>query len=121
MLKKLINFFDLDNQKYNAKVFKKIPLIEKDLLKVVSTICTEDFWIHRFGGIEVSPEILSFCICVQTDRMKLQLKNNDKLWTACRQLLVLHDYPSYSRDKVWFDVESQETVDRENDGVWFPR
>jgi hypothetical protein len=58
---------------------------------------------------------------VSKDLERNELKNMPYLISALKNLLVGYSWPVNARSDVVFDIESQETVDREYKGNWFYR
>lgn len=77
--------------------------------------------ITWFGAYEIHPKYMVVLIRVETDRDKQKLNQDVAFQTALRAQLAAVSYPPEGRDGVAFDVESQETVDREWDGDWWQR
>lgn len=77
--------------------------------------------VSWFGAYEIHPKYLVVLIRVETDRDKLKLNQDVAFRTALKSQLEVVSYPREGRDGVAFDVESQETVDREWAGDWWQR
>ena len=75
--------------------------------------------IWSFGAYEIDPKHLVFVVGVPTDNDRNTLKNDEEFTAALPNLLERYNWPMKARPGVIFDIESQETVDRENDGNWF--
>src|SRR5262245_19497202 len=69
--------------------------------------------ISWFGAYYIHPQHLVVLIRVETDRDKLKLNQDAGFRTDLKAQLAAVSYPAEGRDGVAFDVESQETVDRE--------
>jgi hypothetical protein len=75
--------------------------------------------VWSFGAYFIHPKHLVFVVGVQTDIEKEKIKSDPDFNTAMKRLLVKFNWPEKARDNVVFDVESQETVNRENNGNWW--
>lgn len=75
--------------------------------------------VWSFGAYYIDPKYLVFVAGVTSDRERNSLRNDNNFKAEMRQLLVKFNWPSAAREYVVFDVESQETVDRETDGNWW--
>src|SRR5205085_5421889 len=89
---------------------RKILDIKDDMIKLVKIVCNEKVWINSYGAYDIDPKYLVFWICIDTDKVKKQLRENNSLMNDLRELLVKHNYPMESRQFVKIDFESQETV-----------
>jgi hypothetical protein len=56
---------------------------------------------------------------VPTDEIRDAMKSNKELVLSFSSLLEIYNWPKPVRNEVVFDIESQETVDRENNGNWW--
>lgn len=102
------------------KIFLKLKIwrIESNLKRLVTDNGLKPF-IWSFGVYFIDPKNLVFVIGVPTDEDKHQLRANTKFMDEVKSLLVKHNWPEAARPYVTFDIESQETVDRENNGNWW--
>jgi len=75
--------------------------------------------IWSFGAYYIDPKHLVFVVGVPTDEDKKNLRSNTAFSIRMRELLEKVNWPARARNKVIFDIESQETVNRENDGNWW--
>jgi hypothetical protein len=75
--------------------------------------------VEWYGAYDINPKHLAYWICVQTDKMKDELRENIELNNTLRTLLEKHEYPKDSQKAVHIGFESQETVDRESKGNWY--
>ncbi len=71
------------------------------------------YWIH--------PRHLAVFVKVRSDSEKRQLLDDDSFMLSLRRALIKVDYPAEGHEGVSFDVESQETVNREFQGSWYYR
>ncbi len=101
------------------KLKTKIESIKKDIKNLTSKFCDEKFSVAYYGAFDIDPKYLVYWICVQTDKVKHDLENNEFLRNDLRELLDKNDYPIDSRKHVAIGFESQETVDRESNGNWW--
>ena len=113
-MKYLMNIFNSSNS-----TKRKIHCIIDDMKEIVSTVCSEKFWINWYGAYEIDPKHLVVWICIETDATKTHLELNSELATALRNTLTKHNYPEQARESVCIGFESQETVDRESNGNWY--
>ncbi len=70
------------------------------------------------GAYDVDPRLLQFVVQVPTDAERDKLRERQAFAEGLKELLVKHGWPESARDDVVFHIESQETVDRENEGNW---
>ena len=75
--------------------------------------------VWSFGAYYIDPKHLLFVVGVPTDEAKKNLKSNSSFMSSMRELLAKYNWPIQARPEVIFDIESQETVDRENNGNWW--
>jgi len=75
--------------------------------------------VWSFGAYYIDPKHLVFVVGVPTDKEKEQLKANTDFNNTMKALLAKYNWPVTARKHVVFDIESQETVDRETDGHWW--
>lgn len=75
--------------------------------------------VWSFGAYYIDPKHMVFIAGVQTDVEKETLKSDRNIQNKMRELLVKYNWPINARKHVHFDIESQETVDRENNGNWW--
>jgi hypothetical protein len=74
------------------------------------------FWI---GSYDIDPGNLFFVIGVQTDRERDRLRVDEQFSEQLRQALVTVDWPEAARPHVKFEIESDETVNRDSGGNWW--
>lgn len=98
---------------------RKILEIKEDIICIVNSRCKEKFRVEFHGAYDLHPENLAFWICIESDRMKKTLGEDQELTQQLRALLDKHDYPADARRSVVISFESQETVDRESNGDWY--
>jgi putative membrane protein len=116
---KIYKYFRTKNEKGSKEELNaKINQIKRDIKELVKPYCTEGYSIDCYGAYEIDPKNLVYLVCVQSDRMKEQLKANVELNNALRNTLITNEYPVEARGNVYIDFESQETVDRESNGDW---
>ena len=75
--------------------------------------------VWSFGAYDIDPKHLVFVVGVSTDAEKESLQKNHVFQSEIKALLTKHDWPVAAREHVLFDIESQETVDRETEGNWW--
>ncbi len=75
--------------------------------------------VWSFGAYYINPKHLVFVVGVPSDEEKNQLKNNKEFNQLLKLTLTKYNWPEKAIDYVTFDIESQETVDRENNGNWW--
>lgn len=98
---------------------RKIKTIEEEMKKIISMNFDIKFSILHYGAYDIDPKHLVFWICVDTDEIKEQLQNNNKLNQKLRNVLIKNEYPKEAISEVYIGFESQETVDRESNGDWY--
>lgn len=76
-------------------------------------------YVWSFGAYYIDPKHLIFVVGVPTDSEREKLKSDVDFDNDIRHLLVNYNWPFEARKHVFFDIESQETVDRENNGNWW--
>jgi hypothetical protein len=75
--------------------------------------------VWSFGAFDIDPKHLVFVVGVPTDEEKNNLKVDSLLAEQMQFLLEKYNWPIAARKHVVFDIESQETVDRETNGNWW--
>ena len=85
-------------------------ILKKDNIKPI---------IWSFGAYYIDPKHMVFVVGVPTDEEKEQLKSDQKIKDEFKSLLETYNWPIGARDHVAFDIESQETIDRESNGNWW--
>ena len=75
--------------------------------------------VWSFGAYYIDPKQLVFVVGVSTDAEKIKLKTDSAFDEKIKHLLIKYNWPSAARKSVAFDIESQETVDRETNGNWW--
>lgn len=75
--------------------------------------------VWSFGAYYIDPRHLLFVVGVQNDSERDRLRADSSFVDSLRGLLARHNWPVSARKYVYFDIESQETIDRENDGNWW--
>ncbi|WP_281559961.1 hypothetical protein [Thalassomonas sp. RHCl1] len=75
--------------------------------------------IWSFGAYYIDPKHLVFVVGVPTDEAEENLKSNSSFIASMKNLLAKFNWPTQARSAVVFDIESQETVDRENNRSWW--
>lgn len=113
-MKYLMNIFNSSNS-----TKRKIHSIIDDMKEIVSSVCSEKFWINWYGAYEIDPKHLVVWICVETDATKKYLELSNELATALRDTLTKHSYPEQARKSVCIGFESQETVNKDSNGNWY--
>jgi hypothetical protein len=76
-------------------------------------------YVWSFGAYYIDPKHLVFVVGVPSDDEKNRLKTDIDFNNRMTQLLVTYNWPVDARKYALFDIESQETVDRENNGNWW--
>ena len=72
-----------------------------------------------FGAYYIDPKHLVFVLAVPEDLERDTLRSDAPLISALRRLLVDFSWPERARTDVSFDIESNETVQRESNGHWW--
>jgi hypothetical protein len=75
--------------------------------------------VWSFGAYYIDPKHLVFIAGVPTDKEKNELKSNQSILNQMRELLEKYNWPVEARKHIHFDIESQETVNRESNGNWW--
>lgn len=75
--------------------------------------------VWSFGAYHIDPKHLVFVVGVPVDSERNWLRADPNFMASLQDLLVRYNWPPVARKCVQFDIESQETVDRENDGNWW--
>jgi hypothetical protein len=97
----------------------KIWRIEAGLRVLLKLDGIKSRHVWSFGAYNIDPKYLVFVIGVPTDNEKERLRADSAFCTKMRSLLEKHNWPVAARKHVVFDIESQETVDREENGNWW--
>ena len=74
--------------------------------------------VWSLGAYYVDPRRLALVIAVPLDSDRASLQNNRAFLVRMERLLAIFNWETTARDHVRFHIESQETVDRENNGNW---
>jgi hypothetical protein len=96
----------------------KIKRIELSLKGLIKELGIKPY-VWSFGAYDINPKHMVFIAGVQTDEERDKLRSNQSIQSQMRNLLKKHNWPVEARVHVHFDIESQETVNRENDGNWW--
>ena len=75
--------------------------------------------VWSYGAYCINSKHLVFVVGVLTDKAKNSLKGNDLFTDSLKGLLERYNWPERARASVVFDIESQETVEREANGNWW--
>jgi len=75
--------------------------------------------VWSFGAYYIDPRHMVFVLGVPLDKERDSLRNDKDFLNKMKSLLVRFNWPAPAREHVAFDIESQETVDRENNGNWW--
>jgi len=75
--------------------------------------------VWSFGAYYIDPKHMVFVVGVPSDKERDALRNDNDFLAKMKGLLVRFNWPVPAREHVAFDIESQETVDRENNGNWW--
>ena len=97
----------------------KIWRIEKSIKTLVEGAGGISPMVWSFGAYYIDPKHLVFVIGVPSDEIRDKLKSNKELALSLINLLKKYKWPILARNEVVFDIESQETVDRDNNGNWW--
>lgn len=76
-------------------------------------------WVWWFGAYWIDPRHLVVVVAVKSDAERDRLRDNAALAASLRGLLSRFRWPEDARPHVMFDIESQETVTREDQGNWW--
>ncbi len=88
----------------------------------VRAILSKDYptaTVSSYGATEIDPRQFTVTIDVLTDRQRDEIRRDPLLRERFRQALVNADYPVAAIPRVGFDIQSQQTVDREHEGNWY--
>ena len=96
------------------KIFR-ITSNAKSLVRACGVPCSI-FW---FGAYYISAKYLVIVLKVPSDQERNLLRADAELTRKLRGLLVKYEWPFPESESVAFDIESQETVDRQTNGNWF--
>ncbi len=96
----------------------KIWRIEADLKRLIRNLGIKPI-VWSFGAYYIDPKYMVFVAGVQTDKEKEELKADKDIQEQMTKLLDKHHWPIEAKRHVHFDIESQETVDREDNGNWW--
>src|SRR4051794_24018756 len=77
--------------------------------------------ISWLGAYYIHPSHLAVAVRVRTDGDRAALNSDLSFIPALRTELAAVNYPAAGREGVKFDIESQETVDRDFNGSWYYR
>jgi hypothetical protein len=75
--------------------------------------------VSSYGATELDPRNFTVTIDVRYDRERDEIRRDPLLRDRFRQALVDADYPASAIARVQFDVQSQQTVDRDFGGNWY--
>lgn len=75
--------------------------------------------VWSFGAYYIDPKHMVFVVGVPSDQERDFLRNNKNFLVEMKNLLVRFNWPASAKEHVHFDIESQETIDRENNGNWW--
>ena len=75
--------------------------------------------VWSFGAYYIDPKYLVFVVGVTSDEEKDRLRADGTFNEEMKCLLAAYNWPIQARAAVVFDIESQETVDRESKGNWW--
>ena len=75
--------------------------------------------VSSYGATELDARHLVVTIDVKTDRERDEIRRDPLLRDRFQQALIDADYPASAAPRVSFNVESQQTVDREHEGNWY--
>jgi len=87
-------------------------------VKDVTAAKTVNPWMFWIGAYDIDPRHLSFVIGVQTDKERDRLRADQQFNEQLKQALVTVDWPEAARPHVKFEIQSDETVERESAGNW---
>ncbi len=74
-----------------------------------------------FGAYWIHPQHLAVIVRVGTDAEKARLGHDQGFRADLQAALTAVGYPAAGREGVGFEVESDETVDRDWNGSWWQR
>ncbi len=96
----------------------KVWRIEAGLRRLLKSAGVKPI-VWSFGAYDIDPKYLVMVVGVSSDSERDRLRVDNSFAAEMRALLVKYNWPVGAREYVHFDIESQETVDRETDGNWW--
>lgn len=96
----------------------KVWRIESALRALLKAVGIKPF-VWSFGAYYIDPKHMVFVVGVPSDKERDSLRNDKDFLAKMQSLLVRFNWPAPAREHVAFDIESQETVDRESNGNWW--
>lgn len=96
----------------------KVWRIERAIRQVIRSAGVKPI-VWSFGAYYIDPKHLVFVVGVTSDSERNRLRTDPSFMESLQNLLVHFNWPVVARKYIYFDIESQETVDRENDGNWW--
>jgi hypothetical protein len=96
----------------------RVWLIERDLRRLRRSEGVKPR-VWSFGSYHIDPKHLVIVVGVSRDSERNRLRTDSTFQDLLKGLLVRYGWSESAQKHVHFDIESQETVDREDDGRWW--
>jgi hypothetical protein len=102
----------------NFLLKKKVANMADEIKTAVRRTGGANCTVLTLGAYDVDPRLLVYVVQVATDAERDKLKDRPTLAESLKELPAKSGWPSSACEDVTFHIESQQTVDRENEGNW---
>ena len=102
----------------NRKLWPTIRRARREVKKMARQHCP-NAKVFSFGATHIDPRHLAIWITTKTDEERDRLRQDPDLPQQLRDALLQVGYPTAAVPLVAFEIESQETVDRDFGGSWY--